>query len=306
MLVWTSQPRSGTPTSKGGSALLTIVVALTVLLTAARAHAQGPTKQECIDAHSHGQDAREAGHLSLARKLFLTCAQSSCPGMVQGDCARFSDELERLQSSVTFVARDSSQADLPDTTVYVDGVLVATHLDDGKLHDVDPGSHTVRFLNGTREVSQTVVVNEGEKGRLVNAVFPTPGGTRTAPGNPRAEPPPVAEPRRPVVPLVVAGAGVAVLATGVVLGVVGLGQVPSTCQMSTHQCEAPPGDPTFTTAKNAVTLADIGLAAGIAGAAVTAGGLIWYFVSPRTITTGRGLTPWMTAHGGGIAFGGSL
>src|SRR5215469_13220985 len=92
------------------SALVGVVGATSV------AWAGGPTKEECLDAHSKGQDARESGQLSLARKLFLTCAQPSCPGLVQGDCARFSDELDKIQPTVSFAARDAGGADLPDTT----------------------------------------------------------------------------------------------------------------------------------------------------------------------------------------------
>src|SRR5258707_12676559 len=90
------------------------------------------SKEACIDAHSKGQDAKEQGKISLARKLFLSCAQAQCPSLVQGDCARFADELARTQPTLSFVARDASGADLPDTTIYIDGVLTVTRLDDGK------------------------------------------------------------------------------------------------------------------------------------------------------------------------------
>jgi hypothetical protein len=268
------------------------------------AFAAGPTKDECVEAHSKGQDAREAGQISLARKLFLTCAQGSCPGLVQGDCARFSDELDRLQPTVSFSARDQNGADLPDTTVYVDGVLTATHLDDGKVHDVDPGHHTVRFINGGREMTTTIVVNQGEKGRVISAAFRS---ASTGPSAGPARPEPV-QASRSVAPLIVVGVGVAMMATGGVLGIVGLNKVPSSCSVSTRECAAAPGDPVFEDAKSGIALADVGLAVGITGAIATAGGLLWYFSSPRRIETGTGrtLTPWFTAHGGGVAFGGTL
>ncbi len=79
-----------------------------VLVGASSAFAGDLTKEECVDAHSKGQDAKEQGKLSLARKLFLTCAQTSCPSVVQGDCARFADDLSRMQPSMTFAARDGS------------------------------------------------------------------------------------------------------------------------------------------------------------------------------------------------------
>jgi hypothetical protein len=291
-------------------------VLLTVLLTVPVASAAGsPTKEECLDAHSKGQDAREAGQLSLARRLFLTCAQSSCPQLVQGDCARFSDELDRVQPTVSFAARDGGGADLPDTTVYVDGVLVATRLEDGKVHDLDPGHHAVRFLNGGREVNLTVVVNQGEKGRSILATFPAASGSAGAPA-PGATPavsysqPAAPEPKRPVLPLVLGLTGSAVMATGVVLTIVGLGKVPSNCTLSPRECAAPPGDPSFDQAKSAVTLADVGLGLGIAGFATAAASFIWYFTSEKRMepapTSSAVVLPWAAPGGGGIALSGRM
>src|SRR5215468_1595680 len=86
-----------------------------LLLVGRAAQAAPPTKDECVDAHSKGQDARDNGQFSQAGRLFLVCAQSACPEVVRNDCARFADELERLQSTVTFAARDEAQNDLLDT-----------------------------------------------------------------------------------------------------------------------------------------------------------------------------------------------
>ena len=85
------------------------------------------SKEECLDAHSRGQDAKEQNKLSLARKLFLTCAQSSCPQVVQGDCARFADDLSRLQPSVTFIARDEVDRWLHTREVIGEPRAVALH-----------------------------------------------------------------------------------------------------------------------------------------------------------------------------------
>ena len=81
----------------------------------------------------------------------------------------------RCSRRVSFVARDVSGVDLPDTTVYVDDVLVVTRLDDGRPHDVDPGNHTVRFPTAARRSrSSTVVIGSGEQGRTVAATFGSP------------------------------------------------------------------------------------------------------------------------------------
>jgi tetratricopeptide (TPR) repeat protein len=71
---------------------------------ASPALAAPPSKEECVEAHGKGQDARDGGHLARASKLFLTCAQAACPDLVRSDCARFADELSRIQPTVTFAA----------------------------------------------------------------------------------------------------------------------------------------------------------------------------------------------------------
>src|SRR5512146_1522989 len=145
------------------------IAAFALVAFASNAYAQ-LSKESCVDAHSRGQDAREQGKISLARKLFLTCAQGSCPSAVQNDCAKFADDLTNLQPTIVFVARDGNGNDLPETTVYVDGALVLTTLD-GKPHDVDPGNHIVKFENGGKDQVVTVVIGSGEKGRTVAAKF---------------------------------------------------------------------------------------------------------------------------------------
>src|SRR5262245_30155785 len=143
---------------------ISCAIALAIAALSAPALADSMSKEQCLDAHSRGQDARDQGKISLARKLFLSCAQPSCPGAVQSDCARFADDPSRQQPSLTFAARDAQGADLPDTSVYVDDMLIVTRLDDGKPHDVDPGKHVVKFSNNGKDQVVTVVVGTGEKG----------------------------------------------------------------------------------------------------------------------------------------------
>ncbi len=240
-------------------------------------------KDECVDAHGRGQDLREKGQLTRARQVFLSCAQSSCPGLIQGDCARFGEDLDRLVPTVSFTARDAKAADLPNTSVYVDDTLVATRLDDGKSYNVDPGKHVVRFVHDGKETTITAVLTQGEKGRVLVATFidrsatasPTP--TETSAAAPQA--------RRPVLPLVVAGIGAAAFATGGVLLALGLHQVPSSCSVSSKECAAAPGDPAFADAQSGTSLANVGLGVGLGGAAMLIGGVVWYIVQPRTLPT---------------------
>jgi hypothetical protein len=266
------------------------------------------SKDECVDAHGRGQDAKEQGKLTLARKLFLSCAQAGCPALVVNDCARFADDLGRQQPSVSLAARDASGADLPDTTVYIDDVLVATRLDDGRPHDVDPGKHTLRFTNGGSEQIVTIVIGSGEQGRTVAASF---GGKPTL-----STPHVASEPRRSITRelhpsgsrgLMIGGAVVTV--AGAAFGIFELTRVPASCSISTNQCTAAPGDPVFSTAQSAVHLANIGWTITGIGLAAAIGGTLWYVAGSHTEVSPAkeafAVAPWASATGGGLSFGGA-
>ena len=287
------------PGSKVFAGAVFALLALACTLDARECRAA--SKDECLEAHGRGQDLRDAGHLTSARQTFLACAQSSCPSIIQADCARFSEELDRLVPTVSFAARDRGGVDLPDTTVYVDGQLVTMRLDDGKSYDVDPGKHAVRFVHDDRETTVTVVVNQGEKGRGVVASFPDlVDAARAMP----ALPPPVSPARRSVGPLLVAGLGAGAAIAGAVLVTVGIKEVPNSCSIGSRQCVAPPGDPSFDQAHRGVALANLGLGIGGGGAAVLVGGMVWYFLQPTGPKVEREhaaqVSPWVGDRSGGV------
>jgi hypothetical protein len=284
-----------------------LVTAILVTAIGAPAFADDLSKEACVDAHSRGQDAREQGKLSLARKLFLSCAQSSCPTLVQGDCARFADDLTRMQPTLSFVARDGAGADLPDTTIYIDGVLTVTQLDDGKAHDVDPGPHTIKFIHDGKDQVQTIVVGAGEKGRTVavmfgEAVVPAAlGGAakRKVDSGPRVTHPTGAK--------IVVGLGAAMVVGGGALGIFGLTRVPDNCSLSTHQCAAPPGDKSFADASSAIGLSNIGWVVSAVGVVAIAGGVAWYVGGKHTDKeTNVVAAPWFTPDAAGFAVMGHL
>jgi hypothetical protein len=157
----------------------------------------------------------------------------------------------------------------------------------------------VRVVEGGREVSLPVVVVEGERGRAIVVTFPV---------DPKDEPAPRELVRsRSSFPLVVAGLGGAVLRSGVVVGVVGLGKVPSSCSYSDRTCSVPPGSPALATAQHGMTLTDAGLGLGIGGAVLAASGLIWYFGStprPETRVGVEYVAPWVSRDGGGVGLSG--
>ncbi len=274
------------------------------LFFAARECAAASSKEECVDAHSRGQDLREKGQLTRARQMFMTCAQASCPGLIQSDCARYGDDLDRTVPSVSFGARDAASADLPNTTVYVDDQLLALRLDDGKSYDLDPGKHTIRFVHEGKETTMSIVLNQGEKGRSLVATFQDLGVSSRSNTEFQAS---LAKPKKPTLPLVVAGLGAVALVTGGVLFAVGMHQVPDSCSVSAKECTAPPGDAAFADAHRGVSLANVGVGVGIGGAAMLAGGLIWYAVQPAKNPTesaaAKLVHPWIGRGSGGVALG---
>lgn len=265
------------------TSFLALALGFTLALVAPPASAA--SRDECVDAHGRGQDLRDRGLLTRAKLMFMTCAQSACPSLVQADCARFGEELSHVVPSVTFGARDSSATDLPNTTVYVDDVLMTTRLDDGRSFELDPGKHVVRYVHDGRETTLKVVLNQGEKGRLLLATFPDPSAPRR-PG-PDPEPPAAPEVKRSVLPLIVAGVGGAAAIGGGVLFGVGMSRVPSNCSVSTKECAGPPNDPSIDQARSGVSLANVGLSIGVAGAVTLIGSLVWYFVQPTTASDSR-------------------
>ena len=258
-------------------------IALVLVAMSSASTSAAGSRDECVEAHGRAQDQRERGQLARARQTFLSCAQSSCPTLVQQDCARFSEELAQLVPSVTFSARDANAADLPATTVYVDDVLMTTRLDDGRSYEIDPGRHLVRYVHDGRETTVKVVLNQGERGRLLVATFVD----RTAPrGREVVEhDPPSIESKRSAFPLVIAGIGAAAAITGGVLFGVGSAGVPSSCSISTKECAAAPNDhPSIGKAESSVRLANAGIGIGIGGVVTLIGGLVWYFVQPSSTT----------------------
>jgi len=286
-----------------------IGLAITAALPSTHAAAE-PSKDQCLDAHSRGQDAKDSGKLSLARKLFLTCAQPSCPMLVQGDCARFADDLSRQLSSLTFIARDARGADLPDTTVYVDDILLLTRLDDGKPHEIDPGRHTVRFSTAGKDQTVTLVVGTGEQGRAVVATFaainPLPSGS---PGSSiAADDAANREPRvrttHPLGSMLTMGVGFGATAFGVVYYLTA--DFPKNCSTATKHCDAPAGDPVFAKASSATKRRSIGMFTGGLGAAALVGGAVWYFTGAHTETEGSAkvVTPVVSTTSVGLAVSG--
>jgi hypothetical protein len=284
-----------------------LLIAVAILASSPVALADTLSKEACVDAHSRGQDARDQGKITLARKLFLTCAQSGCPAAVQGDCARFADDLSNLQPTVNFVARDASGNDLPNTTVYLDGMLVATQID-GRPVDVDPGNHVVKFSNSGKDEVVTVVIGSGEKGRVVQARFGSSSSQPQANGSTNGADRHVVRSRGPrtIHPkgaLAIALTGGVIALAGSAYAIYGRSTMPDECDFGTHQCAAPPGDPVFDKAGDAASKMNLGIATAAVGTVALAGGLLWYYAGAKTVreSSAQAIAPWVSGDGGGVS-----
>jgi hypothetical protein len=126
---------------------------------------------ECIVASNDGQVLRDAHKLVQASARFAVCARDVCPGLVRKACIDWRDDVATRLPTVVPSAQDTSGHDQLEVRVLVDGRVLVTQLD-GSPVPLDPGPHLFRFEPARGEaVEQNIIVREGEKNRLVNAVL---------------------------------------------------------------------------------------------------------------------------------------
>lgn len=125
---------------------------------------------ECIAATESVQRLRKSGHFAEARRAAISCAREDCPHPIAADCKRWLDEIASAQPSIV-VRAVVDGADATNVRVLVDGVVVAERLD-GRAIAIDPGAHVLRFEHaGFPAVTSRVLIREGERDRITNAVF---------------------------------------------------------------------------------------------------------------------------------------
>jgi hypothetical protein len=186
-------------------------VLLAVTSLGASAHAA--EKDVCIAAANEGQDQRLAHHLISAREQFLTCVRPECPALIRKSCAEWFADVDARIPTAVFGVRDSNGKDLTAVRVYVDGALVRESLD-GTSTPLDPGPHKLRFDHAhDAPVEIDLIVREGEKNRIVNAVL----GREQAAASREPPAPRHARPS-PVPALGVGAAGLVVLGGALFLG----------------------------------------------------------------------------------------
>jgi hypothetical protein len=142
------------------------------LLLAPPASAATPQdKQACIAASEKAQHLRADSKLTASREQLLSCARDACPAVIRKDCARWLAEVDEALPSIVLGAKDNEDHDVTDVKVTVDKQLFAERLD-GKAQPIDPGTHVFTFERaGESAVTETVLVREGEKNRMVSVKF---------------------------------------------------------------------------------------------------------------------------------------
>jgi hypothetical protein len=189
-----------------------------MLLLAPALGVAAPSATECIQASEVGQEKRKAGQLVEARRLFASCSVEACAAEIRSDCGLWFREVEATLPTVVLVARDAAGADLVSVRVEVDGVELTRQLD-GRPLAIDPGTHTFRFVSGTRSAERKVLVAAGQKNRSIVVSFPAPAPAArpvaSSSGQPSLDSPSSAA---SPVPWLIAGAGVVAIGAGAWVG----------------------------------------------------------------------------------------
>jgi hypothetical protein len=162
--------------------VVTAAAFMTVATTVVAAH--GADRAACVRSYEQAQVLRRQGRLVACRGELLACMRDECPHVLHGDCSRWLLEVDRATPSVVLAARDGEGRDLTDVRVHIDGQLVATRLD-GRAVALDPGERRIRFETaGGVEQTESVVVREGEKDRIVQVQLGgrVAGGARAGAG----------------------------------------------------------------------------------------------------------------------------
>lgn len=264
-----------------------VAALLGLVLGAAPAIARADvTKDQCVDANTAAQGLRREGKFKAARAQLLVCQDARCPAIIRDDCTRRTEEIERVQPTIVFDAKDATGRDVSAVQVAVDGQPVADTLDGTALR-VDAGSHVFTFtVAGQLPVTQTFVLKEGEKDRRERIVFGPPPPTPATPAAPAPAalpevPPASGEPSNggKVLGLVLGGAGVAGIAVGSVFGLMTAheaSQQKTDCASATSCANYASAASDHSSARTDGLVSTIGFAAG---GALLAGGAVVFLLA---------------------------
>jgi hypothetical protein len=267
----------------------------------------------CLKAHERAQLERIHGRFLEARQQLLTCVQASCPGVVRDDCRGWLQEVESSLPSVVFAVADELGRDLIDARVSSEEGLLSDRAD-GRALAINPGVHKVRIeARGYAPAEQQVSVREGEKRRLVRVVLRMSGSApeRAArPAQVASAPDATGEPGPPQSDLrarrlllsgyTLAGVGVATLAAGSAVGIVGQGELED---LRSDNCRPDCDAGKVEAGKRKFVAANV--AFGVGGALLAAAVVTWFlgFRKRREMRPGALASVAADAHGVSLGWG---
>jgi hypothetical protein len=226
---------------------MAIAAVVALALASAPRNARADVSDECIAAAEQAQPLRHDGKLRAARERLRLCTRPACPSVIRADCTRWLADVEGSMPTVVVHATEASGKDLVDVRVLVDGEVIASGLD-GRDIAIDPGPHVLRFEHaGADPVEQHIVVDVGAQHRLLTVTFgssaalsppaiSSPALSATPAPNASAPSTETSSRRSPLVPLLVAGAGIVAAAVGGVLWAQGLSQCRSSVAPGAPSC----------------------------------------------------------------------
>lgn len=234
----------------------------------------------CLESHEAAQVQRLGGHRLQARGLLQACASEACPALVREDCARWLVELRAEIPSVIFeVLTDRGPA--RNASVLENGETIATQLD-GQPLELDAGLHTFEVkLEGQPAQTISVLVREGERGKLVSVDFrvPVAGPTLVAPA---ASTRTKRDARRvPLLSYVLSGVALAALGNGVGFGV-DASDRQSSARTGSDACAPSCSGSRVDAIQSSALVADVSFSAALVA---TAGALLAYFAQPDAPAT---------------------
>jgi hypothetical protein len=259
----------------------------------------------CVDAYGAAQEHRKSNDLLKARESLLTCAATTCPAVVQGDCTTWlAQVVEAIPSIVLEGTLDGEH--VFDVSVSMDGAPLVQELD-GKPIEINPGLHTFTFeRKGLDPIEKKMIIAEHYKSLLVSAAWRAPQQQR-----PLVTPAPSGAPAasdsetvRPVPPLayVLGGVAIAGLGTFAVLGLTGT----STQHDLESSCSPRCSSADVASLETRFIAADI--AAGVGALSAVAAGVVFFTrpelpAHPRTVES-LGIRP--LRSGAGITYAGTF
>ncbi len=262
-----------------------------IVLLGGAAHAAPHTVDQCLDASERGQRLEGEGKLSSAREQFALCTSPACPAPVRVSCTRAAEQVVERMPSLVIVVREEGDLDVRDAVATFDGTRREPI--DGRPIALDPGPHVLRITSPGREpVERTVLVNVGEKDRVVRIQVPAP--TKVA--SPAVTVAPVSLPTDsptssgggpPVASWALLGGAAALGITGAVLAVLAKGEhddLSSTCGAPVARCTSDE-----TRAGRTLALgADVAFGVAIVAAAA---GIVTWIVLPSSRSTQTAASP---------------